>query len=135
MGGLTWFLAWWGLRRGYLSGVDSLGEFDQQRKRERKQAQQARRAAKKARREGGAGSLPEDQHGTVEPLDESSPRRSDPLHNKWMSFGGGFYGVVALLTWMVAEWSDVVALLGRLDDLVLRLQVDVLVQLFVNSLM
>ena len=38
---------------------------------------------------------------------ENRVKKGDPIHNKWMKFGGGFYGVVAMLTLLVIEWSDI----------------------------
>jgi hypothetical protein len=34
-------------------------------------------------------------------------QKADPVHNKWLAFGGGFYGVVALLTYAVIELGEI----------------------------
>ena len=39
---------------------------------------------------------------------ESRGRGGSVLHNKWMKFGGGFYGVAALWTFIVIEATDLV---------------------------
>ena len=31
----------------------------------------------------------------------------NPVHNKWLAFGGGFYGVVGLLTYLVVELGEI----------------------------
>ena len=64
-------------------------------------------------------------------------KTSDPLHNKWMKFGGGFYGVVAMLTLIVVEWSDIkqFGLNGfqeALDDFGIGLVISLLVESFTN---
>ena len=38
---------------------------------------------------------------------ENRVKKGDPIHNKWMKFGGGFYGVVGVFTLLVIEWSDI----------------------------
>lgn len=38
---------------------------------------------------------------------EKRKKDGDPIHNKWMKFGGGFYGVIAMLTLLVIEWADI----------------------------
>ena len=32
--------------------------------------------------------------------DKEGKKNRDPVHNKWLAFGGGFYGVVGLLTYV-----------------------------------
>ncbi len=67
--------------------------------------------------------------------DKEAPDKVDPALGKWFSFGGGFYGLVALYTWIRIEWDDVAAFIMSLDDLVMRFDVGVLVRLFIDSIM
>jgi hypothetical protein len=39
--------------------------------------------------------------------DKKNRKKTDPVHNKWLAFGGGFYGVVAMLTYIVVELGEV----------------------------
>lgn len=39
--------------------------------------------------------------------DKKNRKKADPVHNKWLAFGGGFYGVVALLTYVVIELGEI----------------------------
>jgi hypothetical protein len=39
--------------------------------------------------------------------DKKNRDQADPVHNKWLAFGGGFYGVVALLTYVVIELGEI----------------------------
>ncbi len=64
-------------------------------------------------------------------------KTGDPLHNKWMKFGGGFYGVIAILTLIVIEWSDVKqlslnGLQAIIDDIGIGLVIDLVIESFKN---
>ena len=62
---------------------------------ERRQRRKQRKAAKKG--------------GKAEPdaATKAGPDvRIDPVHNKWLAFGGGFYGIVGLLTYAVVEFGE-----------------------------
>ena len=62
----------------------------------------------------------------------------NPVHNKWLAFGGGFYGLVGLLTYAVVEWGEITEFLGGFDsfsDLQAALSVGTLIGLFVDALM
>lgn len=66
----------------------------------------------------------------------------NPVHKKWVSFGGGFYGVVALLTYAVIELAEVrefVANLGGffkiLSNISINLLIDFLIDSFMNFIM
>ena len=48
-------------------------------------------------------------------------RSRHPLQRKWASFGGGFYGLVALYTWILIEWDDVADFLSGLSAIVFEL--------------
>lgn len=66
---------------------------------------------------------------------ESGKRRKiNPVHDKWLKFGGGFYGVVALYTYFLIEWDDFWTFVKGLGHLVLRLDIGVLVNFLVNSI-
>lgn len=67
--------------------------------------------------------------------DKESPTKVDPALGKWFSFGGGFYGLVALYTWILIEWDDVRDFLLNVGDLVFRFDIGVLIALFIESIM
>lgn len=71
--------------------------------------------------------------------DKDDPERADPVLERWLSFGGGFYGLVALYTWLLIEWDDVADFLGGLGDIVLRFDfgalISLLINLFIESIM
>lgn len=49
--------------------------------------------------------------------DKESPREGDPVHRKWLSMGGGFYGVVAMLTYIVVEVGEILDFLAGFDGI------------------
>lgn len=67
--------------------------------------------------------------------DKEKKENVDPALGKWMSFGGGFYGLVALYTWLRIEWDDFGDFLGGLGDLIFRFDISVLINFFIESLM
>jgi hypothetical protein len=61
----------------------------------------------------------------------------DLLHNKWLKFGGGFYGVVGLLTYAVVEagelWNFAIGF-ESIWMLMSKFGLDALINLAVNAL-
>ncbi len=39
--------------------------------------------------------------------DKESKSNGDLIHNKWLAFGGGFYGLVGLMTYVVVELREI----------------------------
>ena len=59
------------------------------------------------------------------------------LHAKWLKFGGGFYGIVALYTYGLVEWGELrsfVADLGGLRELISNLNIGLVIDIFVEAL-
>jgi hypothetical protein len=82
--------------------------------------------------------------GSLESLRKSQKNKKtrqkiDPATNKWLRFGGGFYGLVALYTWLLVEWDEVIGFVGGLGDIVLNFELQTLISLvvrmFVESIM
>jgi len=59
------------------------------------------------------------------------------LHRKWVQFGGGFYGMLALLTYLVVEWNEITSLViefkGFEGDL-LNLLINFAIQFIIESI-
>ena len=58
------------------------------------------------------------------------------LHSKWVSFGGGFYGLMALLTFTVIEVKEIIGFVQSIeswDALIALLSIDTLVDVIINS--
>lgn len=69
--------------------------------------------------------------------DKSLKKEGDTLHRKWLAFGGGFYGVVGLLTYALVELQEIrdfVAQLGGLVELIRNISIDLFIRLFIDAL-
>ena len=63
--------------------------------------------------------------------------KHNPLYKKWFVFGGGFYGAVALMTYVLIEWYEFVDFLGSLSgfgDLLSRLNINLIINIFIEGL-
>jgi hypothetical protein len=61
----------------------------------------------------------------------------NPVHNKWLRFGGGFYGVVGLLTYAVVELGEIRDFFTQFDglaSLISDISVDLFIGLFIDSI-
>ncbi len=97
-------LAWWALKKNYVTPVSSIKGFEQ--------AVKTRRKDKKLKGEG------------------------DAVHRKWLKFGGGFYGVVALLTYAVVELGEIrdfVMRLGGFFELIKNISLNLLINLLIGA--
>ena len=63
----------------------------------------------------------------------------NPVHNKWLKFGGGFYGTVALYTYGLIEFQEIRGMIASfggippfLDALSIRLFINMLIEAMVN---
>ena len=59
------------------------------------------------------------------------------LHSKWVTFGGGFYGLIALLTFIMIELTQVVNFLFSItgwQDIVALFSIDTLIAMIVDSI-
>ena len=88
----TYGLIWWALKNEYLGSTGQLKDFEKEIKRLSKD---------KSRRK----------------KDRAAGQKADPVHNKWLAFGGGFYGVVGLLTYVVVELGEIRDFFAQFDGL------------------
>lgn len=72
--------------------------------------------------------------------DKEKRKQADPVQRKWLALGGGFYGVVAFLTWLVIEGRDLWDLISSFDgfgafiaSLSIGMLVDVVIEALVNT--
>ncbi len=129
--GVTSFvLVWWALRQNYLGGAGSMGEYEQWQK-VRNQHRKAEKKRRKAAKKNGSTEEPGMTSDSEAKLQE---HKFDPLHSKWMKFGGGFYGVVALFTYALIELGEVQDLLLNLGDLFRGGLIGIVVGFFIESL-
>jgi hypothetical protein len=130
---LTLAVIWWALHRGRLKGK-SVGELQKsiealaaQKKSDKKKQKARQKSAQAQRDETGLEGLDEDWSDGGE-----SREKLDPVLEKWFSFGGGFYGLVALYTWLVVEWNEVWDFLGDLPGIVFSFDPGALITLVIN---
>jgi len=70
--------------------------------------------------------------------DKKQKAEGDAVHRKWLAFGGGFYGVVGLLTYAVVELleiRDFIQQLGGFVEMIRNFSFEVVVQLFVGAIL
>jgi hypothetical protein len=99
VGAATYALVWWSLRQGYIGPAGSVREVERGFKQISKQKSAARKERKRQR-------LAPGQEITPQPLLAGAAQGMSPVHSKWLAFGGGFYGVVGLLTYGVVELKE-----------------------------
>lgn len=106
---LSFAMVWWALHRGRLDG----NSF--------KELQKSIEAVGKQRKK------------------KDKPEKMDPAMEKWFRFGGGFYGLVALYTWLLIEWDELADFFLGLGSVVLSFDfsrlIDLVINLFVESIM
>ena len=129
-------LVWWALRRDYIGGARSLKEYEQwtkaenqARKAEKSEYKAAKKRLKQERRKG----LSQQSTGTPD-IARPPPRKLDPLHNKWIAFGGGFYGVVALFTYALIEIGEIREFFSNFNELFRGELIPMIVNFFIESL-
>ncbi len=92
-----------------------------------------------------SGETVKELQGSIDALGKAQKDRKrrqqiNPALGKWFRFGGGFYGLAALYTWLLIEWDDVVNFLVGLKDIVINLDpsallglvIDLVVESFLN---
>ena len=107
----SYLLVWWALRHGYLDSVSNMKEVEK-----------------------GFRQYSMDKTDS----EKTDERRLNPVHNKWLKFGGGFYGVVALLTYAVVELGEIKDFVARYDGLVgliSKLSIGLVIEFFIDAIM
>ena len=125
-------LVWWAVKRGYFKGEGGVRGLDREvkalnksRKLEKKQNKLDKKRRKQATRNG-------------EKLEPQKKTRKDPIAEKWMQFGGGFYGLVAFYTYVLIEWdeiADFISNFGGFWQMIRNISVGALIDLFIDSIM
>lgn len=108
VGAFSFGLIYWGLHLGQIKRPDRVADFHKELKRMSKERKK-------------------DKHKF----------KNNPLYKKWFVFGGGFYGAVALMTYTLVEWYEFVDFLRGLSgfgDLISRLNLNLLINIFVEAL-
>lgn len=133
---LSFAMIWWAMSRGRLQGK-SVGEL-----------QRGIKAIGKAREKREEKTLDESIDVSGDDLwglgssKKNKPKddeKLDPVLDKWFAFGGGFYGLVAVYTWIILAWNDLWEFLGGVFDIIITLDpgqlIALAIDLFMDSLM
>jgi hypothetical protein len=113
VGGLSFLMVWWALRGGVLSSQESVRALS-------KEIDALSKARKKDRKE------------------KKKPAKVNPVHDKWLKFGGGFYGIVALYTYGLIEFREIretIAGLGGIREFIGSLSINLLINMIIEGLM
>lgn len=105
---ISFGMVWWALHRGVLSETD------------------------------GSRALSREIDALGKKKDGEKPISVNPVHGKWLKFGGGFYGIVALYTYGLVEWSDVretIAGFGGFGSFIGELNINLLINMIIEGLM
>ncbi len=102
----------WALRHRSLGAMTSLKEVQQELKRQSKAESKER---KQRAKDGVPG--PNRLQRLAEGAYFSRPALAGTAQAKWLAFGGGFYGVVGLLTYVVVELRDLWSFVSNFDSL------------------
>lgn len=128
----TFLLLQWSVAAGKLAPFSDGKSLEKQYKDQKKARQAEKKAAKAARQEG---------HDVKEkprkPLFDKKTR-DDFFHNKAMFFGGGFYGTMALFTYVIIEIDEILQFLGVVftpGAWFQNLGIDLIINFFINSIM
>lgn len=118
VGVFTLALVWWMLQGGHFK--ESLDTNALQR--EIKAMSKSKRKKKKEKEQG----------------IKEEDRVLHPLQKKWAKFGGGFYGIVALFTYIVVEVLEIITMIsnfGGLIDFIKQLNLNVIIDMAIEALM
>ena len=69
--------------------------------------------------------------------DKESKAKADPIHKKWLAFGGGFYGVVGFLTYVVVEIGEIRDFFVQFESIsafISNISMDMFIALLVDAL-
>jgi hypothetical protein len=121
-------LVWWAIRNRHFGAVEKVREMEREAKRLSQERAAEKKRLKKARKAAGKG-------GSHDPP-EAAAAGLNPFHSKWLAFGGGFYGVVGLLTYGVVELREIWDFISGFDGLfafIAHLGLDTLIGILVGA--
>jgi len=122
----SYLLAWWAMKHNYLGEVSDVKGFETEVKRLSKARSSAKKKKKKKKKNGEV------------IIASENPHKMNPVHNKWLSFGGGFYGLVGLLTYIrveLREIADFISNLGGFLAMLSNITFDLIIRLLIDSIM
>jgi hypothetical protein len=125
----------WSIVSGRLPRFSDVKDLQAQFKKKRDEIKQAKKLAKQNKQS--EQTKIEQEHQENEAFFHKR-KGGDLLYNKLLFFGGGFYGTMALFTYMIIEVVEILAFFGKIIDVThwqFTFSIQFLVDLFVNSIM
>lgn len=119
VGAVSYLLIWWALRAEYFERTTELRQLEDE-------VQQLAKARSKRKKHKSEVNGP-----AVKP-------KFTPVHDKWLAFGGGFYGVVALMTFGIVEMGELRDFFAAFSDNVgklAQLNAGMIVDFVIDSIM
>ena len=133
----TFLTLQWSISTGRLNKFTDKEDLKKQFKNSTKARKEAKAQAKLDKYSAKMGGVPITQP-VKKPLFDKS-RGADIFHNKLLSFGGGFYGTMALITYVLIEIKEIYQFLGKilqpstwLDNLGIGLIIDLIINSITN---
>ena len=132
----TFLTLQWSITSGRLPKFTDKKDLKAQYKKLSEQAKEAKKKAKEKAKE-------KKQADAPETMEEKKPffhkgRGGDLLHGKVMFFGGGFYGTMALFTYLIIEVDEITSFFGKIIDLSnwsFNFSINFVIDLIINSVM
>ena len=125
----SYLLIWWALKNQYLNNPSNRKDIEVHFKGLSK-ARSLRKKEEKRRKKSGE-SAAEEEPG------QQDIHKMNPVHNKWLAFGGGFYGVVGLLTYAVVELREIRDFFTQFNgflSLFSDITLELIIGFFINSI-
>jgi hypothetical protein len=131
----TFLTVQWAIVSGRMPKFSDAKDLQAQYKKQRADIKEAKRLAKEKKKAG----QPEIEQTQQENTSFFHKRKGgDLLYNKLLFFGGGFYGTMALFTYLIIEVVEIIKFLSKIIDVThwhFTFSIQFLVDLFINSIM
>jgi len=131
----TFLTVQWSIVSGRLPKFADAKDLRAQFKKKRNEIKEAKKLAKKDKQTRKTNKEPD--HPESEPFFHKR-KGGDLVYNKLLFFGGGFYGTMALFTYLIIEIAEILRFLGKIIDVThwhFTFSIQFLIDLLINSIM
>ncbi len=132
----TFLVLQWSVAAGKLASFSNREDLDKQYE-EQKKAREEEKKKKHMKAQASDSQKEENTSASPKMPRFEKKARDDFFHNKAMFFGGGFYGTMALFTYVIIEIEEIVQFLGVVftpDAWFANLSIGLIVDFFINSI-
>jgi hypothetical protein len=135
----TFLIVQWSIVSGRLPKFSDAKDLQAQYKKIRNEIKEAKRKAKRnAKQKKQAGGSEKERHQQENQPFFHKRKGGDLLYAKLIFFGGGFYGTMALFTYLIIEVDEILKFFGKIIDVThwhFTFSIQFVVDLFINSIM